>query len=152
MKNFNLYTLLLFLIVILPFLGNSCIDSEKRDFLISVTDWEYSPNNSPFTWSPIPSPLLKDSTNPRGNYFLRCKFLSPSNLNLSLLLMIPPIIGHEKVYLNGIKIGQTGDFESGTPFEYDRVRLYEIRNELLTNSGNNHLVNIIFYSNRICYT
>ena len=91
MKNFNLYTLLLFLFVILPFLGISCIDSEKRDFIVSETDWEYSPNNSPFTWSPIPTPLLKDSTNLRGNYFLRCKFLSPSNLNLSLLTIFNPI-------------------------------------------------------------
>ncbi len=140
MKKINLYTFLLFLIVILTFLGNSCIDSEKRDFLISETDWEYSSSNSPYTWNPIPTPLLKDSTKLKGNYFLRCKFLTPSNLNSSLLLLIPPILGHDKVYLNGIKIGQTGDFETGVPFEYDRVRLYELRNEALSNSGTNHLV------------
>ncbi len=138
MKKINLYTLLLFLF--LPILGNSCIDSEKRDFLISETDWEYSSDNSPFSWSPIHFPLTKDQIKLKGNYFLRCKFSSSSNLNSSLLLLIPPIIGHDKVYLNGIKIGQTGDFETGSPFEYDKVRLYEIRNESLSNSGTNHLV------------
>ena len=140
MKKLILYTFLLFLFVILPFSANGCKDSEKKNFLISESDWEYSSSNSPFSWSPILSPLIKDPIKLKGNYFLRCKFLSPSNLNLSLLLLIPPIIGHDKVYLNGIKIGETGDFETNSPFEYDRVRLYEVRNELLSSSGTNHLV------------
>lgn len=77
----------------------------------------------------VPYSLYKSEnfTNQIAEYWIRKTFIiKASRVKIPLALQLGQISDRDQVYLNGILIGQTGDWDAIKPQAYDKTRIYDI--------------------------
>lgn len=67
-------------------------------------------------------------------------FLSKNSQIDNISIFLGKISDRDKTYLNGKLIGKTGTFNSNSPESYDKIRLYEIPNNILLKGEENVLL------------
>ncbi|MCE9499111.1 MAG: adenylate/guanylate cyclase domain-containing protein [Leptospira sp.] len=100
------------------------VDIAKESFYFQEED---SPEK---IWKPIPVPsdlvhqgFLKDG---RTTVWYRKLFRIDREIQNSLSIRLGEMSDRDRVYLNGILIGQSGDWDSERPQAYDKQRIYDI--------------------------
>ncbi|MBE7437119.1 MAG: SpoIIE family protein phosphatase [Spirochaetales bacterium] len=53
-------------------------------------------------------------------------FIAPAGMKLPVAIRLGIITDRDRTYLNGVLIGETGDWEAELPQAYDRIRLYSV--------------------------
>lgn len=93
-------------------------------------------------WKPVavPSDLGAHRTSGRQEAFYRKAFIVSEDTRQSLSLRLGEISDRDIVYLNGNRLTSTGQWDSPFPQAYDRVRVYELPDDLLIKGGVNVLV------------
>lgn len=92
-------------------------------------------------WKPAAVPFDLGAENAaRGNVVYRKAFVLTRDSLRSLSVRLGEISDRDIVYLNGSRIASTGRWNSTEPEAYDRVRIYELPDDLLNKGGVNVLV------------
>ncbi|HNL73980.1 MAG TPA: SpoIIE family protein phosphatase [Leptospiraceae bacterium] len=112
--------------------------------LDSESDWEYSldditdptqfeSNLNSTHWKKykVPSNLNSIEINSKQRIWIKRKIILPENLsNKHLSIRLGSISDRDRTYFNGVLIGSTGCFGCDSPQAYDKVRIYDIPNNL----------------------
>ncbi len=105
---------------------NSIYDLTKWDWYFTDIDPFNKENEKQITWNYIKVPgNVKGQTQKSEIWYkVNIKYQMPLKETLGINLGI--ISDRDRVYWNGVMIGETGDWDSTYPQAYDRVRIYEI--------------------------
>lgn len=108
----------------------------------SVPPKENTAEDSPSdVWRPVAVPFdLGPQKASAGNVVYRKAFLLAKDTANSVSVRLGEISDRDVVYLNGERIASTGQWDSAQPQAYDRVRIYELPDDLLNKGGINVLV------------
>ncbi|MCX7997503.1 MAG: SpoIIE family protein phosphatase [Leptospiraceae bacterium] len=90
---------------------------------------------NPYSFLPPDTPIV----------WLRCKFYFSHNVQDSYSLYLGAISDRDKTYLNGVLIGETGEFGKETPQAYDKPRIYKIPIGVLKQGENVLLIKVERY-------
>lgn len=108
--------------------------------------WEVSSGEEE-RWISIPIPANPYNFLPPNSpvIWLRCKFYLSHNVQETLSLYLGTISDRDKTYMNGILIGETGEFGSSLPQAYDKPRIYKIPFGILKQGENVLLIKVERY-------
>lgn len=84
----------------------------------------FFPTSAPFDLNELkitPNPFLH-----ANNAWQLKTFIAPANLKLPLAIRLGIISDRDRTYLNGVLIGQTGQWDAELPQAYDRIRIYSV--------------------------
>jgi drug/metabolite transporter superfamily protein YnfA len=87
----------------------------------------------------VPGLVVPDSTNSSKSIWYYKKFIAPET-SKTLSLRLGTIEDRDVAYLNGVKIGETGNWDQYSPQSYDKIRIYDIPENLLRKGSENILL------------
>lgn len=90
--------------------------------------------------APVPADLGDYRTAEKQEIYYRKAFVVPEDTKQALSLRLGEISDRDIVYLNGSRLTSTGQWDSPFPQAYDRVRLYELPDDLLIKGGVNVVI------------
>jgi hypothetical protein len=99
--------------------------------------------DSNWTEIKIPSNINKSNYSIKSRnriYLAKTLILPEAKLESSISIRLGVINDRDKVFFNGVLIGQTGEFGNKYPQAYDKIRIYDIPNHLILSGKTNLLL------------
>lgn len=116
---------------------------QEQNILASLIDFD------PSQWKPVQVPGTMNDVEGFNSQSLEMWYFKRFYLeelpSHSMTLRLGRIDDRDRVYLNGVMIGHTGEWDAHRPHAYDRIRVYEIPPNVLKEGENQILVHVRGY-------
>lgn len=132
-KKYCIIKIVLFLFTFALFADEIIINQTNSIYELSKWNWYFTDidpflkeNEKQINWQAIQIPSNPKEYTKKSEIWYRVVIKSQLPLKESLGINLGIISDRDRVYWNGVKIGETGRWDSPYPEAYDRTRIYEV--------------------------